>query len=106
MTKLTKNERIMKLLNIQKVLCGCIDRATRDDIYAAVFETTCNLRWITKEIDALYLYERGYDEEFQHDANSMNIEEIKERLNSLRNDALGYDEEITDILNLVNELEV
>lgn len=109
MAKLTKNERITKLLNIQKVLYGCIDRTKLepgDDIYAALFETKCNLYWLTNEIDALYFHERGYNEELQRDVNRTNIEEIKERLKSLRNDALGYDEEITDILNLVNELEV
>lgn len=107
MVKLTKNNKLIKLLDIQKTLYYCIEEAKgarkneTGDPYMSLFEIESMLGRITNEIDVLYL------NEINHDDDRETIDEIKKQLNSLRDDApLDYNEEISDILDLVNELEV
>lgn len=111
---MTKNEKILKLLNIQRTTCECIKELNDinpiefSDLFPKLFRLLAYLEDMSRELDKLYISEKGYDENLQLSVNTRNIEGIKAKLQYIKQDNLDpeINEEITDILDLVDALEV
>ena len=111
---MTKNDKILKLLNIQRTLCECIKELNDINLieftgsFEKLFILLGYLKGMSREIDDLYISEKGYEENLRLSVNTRNIEDIKAKLQYIKQDNLDPDinEEITDILDLVDELEV